>query len=114
MGLVIRIIVTFVAVVVAGYILPYDMFHFQSFQSAAIFAAVLAVINALVRPVIMLITCPLQLLTLGLSTFIINALLFMLAGSLTSGIALGGFLGALVASLVVSIVSTIISLVVKS
>jgi putative membrane protein len=71
--------------------------------AAAIFAVVLGILNALVRPVLLLVTCPLNLITLGLFTFVVNALVFWLAANLVTGIAVNGFVGALVGSLVVTI-----------
>jgi putative membrane protein len=109
MGILIRFAVTFVAVFVTSLIVP-DMLRYDSLVSLAIFAAVLAVINALVRPVVMLLTCPIQILTLGLATLVINALLFLLAAGLVPGVAVGGFFNAFVAALIVSVVGWVISL----
>ena len=114
MGILIRFVVSFVAVFLTSLILPPSLFHIESLQSAAIFALVLAIVNALIRPVVLLLTCPVQLLTLGLSALIINALLFWLASSLVAGVQVGGFVGAFVAAIVVSIVSWGVSLVART
>ena len=71
--------------------------------AAAIFAIVLGVLNALLRPILLMVTCPLNLITLGLFTFVVNAIVFWLAANLVPGIAVGGFLGALVGSLAVTV-----------
>jgi putative membrane protein len=117
MGLVIRFAVTFLSVFVAAAVLPATMFRMDSLTGGAIFAAVLALLNAFVRPVVMMLTCPLQLVTLGLSTLLINAVIFLAASSLASGlgagVSVGGFVGALVAALVVSIVSWVVSIFVR-
>jgi putative membrane protein len=113
-GILIRFAVTFVAVFLTSLILPPTLFHIDSYQAAAIFAVVLAVINALIRPVVLMLTCPVQLLTLGLSALIINALLFWLASTLVPGVQVGGFVGAFLAAIVVSIVSWGVSMVVRS
>jgi putative membrane protein len=113
-GILIRFVVTFIAVFLTSLVLPPTLFQIGSVQSAAIFAVVLAIVNALIRPVVLLLTCPVQLLTLGLSALVINALLFWLASSVVSGVQVGGFIGAFVAAIVVSIVSWGVSLVVRS
>jgi putative membrane protein len=113
-GILIRFVVTFLAVFLTSLILPPTLFHIDSPTSAAIFAAVLAIVNALIRPVVLMLTCPVQLLTLGLSALIINALLFWLASSLVTGVQVGGFVGAFVAAIVVSVVSWGVSLVVRT
>jgi putative membrane protein len=114
LGILIRFVVTFIAVFVTSqWILP-GQFSIDSVQNAAIFALLLAVINALIRPVVLMLTCPVQLLTLGLSALIINALLFWLAASLVPGVQINGFIGAFLAAIVVSVVSWGVSLVVRS
>ena len=114
MGILIRFVVTFVAVLATSRLILPSQFSIDSWQNAAIFAVVLAVINALIRPVVLLLTCPVQLLTLGLSALIINALLFWLAAALVPGVHVSGFIGAFVAAIVVSLVSWVISLVVRT
>jgi putative membrane protein len=113
-GILIRFVVTFVAVLVTSTLILPGRFSIDSWQNAAIFALVLAVINALIRPVVLLLTCPVQLLTLGLSALIINALLFWLAASLVPGVHVNGFIGAFLAAIVVSVVSWVISMVVRT
>src|SRR5258708_31782246 len=113
MGILIRFVVTFIAVFAASAILPANIFHMSSIGGGLIFAAVLGLLNALVRPVVMLLTCPIQLLTLGLSALLINAAIFLVAANVTSGVTVGGFLGAIVAAVVVSVVSWAVSIFVK-
>lgn len=79
----------------------------------AITAAIFGLVNALIRPVFSLLTCPLILLTLGLFTLVINALMLWLtswiAGLLDLGFTVSGFLPALLGAIVVSIVSIVLS-----
>jgi putative membrane protein len=81
-------------------------------------ALIFGVLNALLGPLLKLLTCPLILLTLGLFTLIVNALLFYLAGYIGTSFGVGftvdGFIPALLGSIVVSIVSIILSLVLRS
>jgi putative membrane protein len=77
-------------------------------------AGVLALVNALVRPVLTMLTCPLVLLTLGFFTLVINALMLMLTGWLSGrlglGFAVGGFLPAFWGALIISVVSVLATL----
>ncbi|HEV8635282.1 MAG TPA: phage holin family protein [Chloroflexota bacterium] len=111
MGILIRFAVTFVAVFVTSLIVP-NMLRYDNLGSLAIFAAVLAVINALVRPIVILLTCPIQILTLGLASLAVNALLFLVAAGLVPGVEVGGFVNAFVAALIVAVVGWVISLVI--
>ncbi len=74
-------------------------------QSALIAIVVMGLINAVLKPLVYLITLPINLLTLGLFSFVINALLFMLMGYLTPGFNVEGFWSALLGSLILSALS---------
>ena len=88
----------------------WQVIRVDSWGAAIIFAIVLGLLNALVRPVLLLVTCPLNLVTLGLFTFVVNALVFWLAGWLTAGagIEVANFWGALLGSLAVTICTSIV------
>lgn len=110
-GLLLRLLITAIAVVVAAYLLP-EYLVVGGPGSVLMFAFVLGVLNALVRPILLLFTLPLNLLTLGLFTFIINAFVFWLAAQFPLGVWVRDFLGAFLAALVVSLVSFVLSKVV--
>ena len=74
-------------------------------QSALIAIVIIGLINAILKPLVYLITLPINLLTLGLFSLVINALLFMLAGYLTPGFNVEGFWSALLGSLILSALS---------
>ena len=74
-----------------------------SFTSALVAAAVLGALNLVVRPVLVLLTLPVTLVTLGLFLFVINALMFWAAASLLSGLHVTGFVAALIGSLIYSL-----------
>ncbi len=78
------------------------------FGSALIAAFVLGLLNTLVRPLLVLLTLPVTLLTLGLFLFVINALMFWAAASVLQGFGVTGFVAALVGSLLYSVCSVII------
>ncbi|MCX5874636.1 MAG: phage holin family protein [Deltaproteobacteria bacterium] len=73
--------------------------------SALIFAAILGILNAFIRPVLVILTLPLTIVTLGFFVLVINALLFWFVAGLDLGVHVAGFWSAFAASLVVSLVS---------
>jgi len=77
-------------------------------------AAVFGVVNSLVRPILTVLTCPLIVVTLGLFTLVINALMLLLTGALSErwglGFTVSGFWAAFVGGLVVGLVSVVLSL----
>ncbi len=80
-----------------------------NFMTALLACVVIALINTFVKPVIEIISLPVNILTIGLFSLVINAFMFMLAGWLTPGIEINGFLSALMGSIVLSILSLGIS-----
>jgi putative membrane protein len=84
-----------------------------SFMSALIAALVLGLLNTLLRPILVLLTLPVTVLTLGLFLFIINALVFWAAASLLDGLAVTGFWAALIGSLIYSLCGMVIDVVVE-
>lgn len=75
--------------------------------SAGIAVLVLGILNTIVRPVLVVFTLPITLVTLGLFIFVINALLFMFAASFLEGFTVSSFWTALLGSLILSVASTI-------
>lgn len=110
MGIIIKWMLNGVAIVITAYLLP--GVSLSGFGAALITALVLGLINTFIKPVLMLLTLPLNILTLGLLTFVINALLIMLTSALVSGFTVHGFGWALLFSLVLSIVSYILNVIV--
>jgi len=91
------------AVFAAAYILP--GVHVQSFTAALVAALAIGIFNAILKPILILLTLPITILTLGFFTFVIQALLIMLADKLVPGFSVDGFLWALVLSLVLTIIN---------
>ncbi len=81
----------------------------SSFWSAMFACVIIALINTFVKPVLQLVTLPINFLTVGLFSFVLNALLLMLAGWITPGLEVDGFLSALLGSIVLSLFSIGIS-----
>ncbi|MGH7822407.1 MAG: phage holin family protein [Candidatus Binatia bacterium] len=74
-------------------------------------ALVLGILNALLRPILVFLTLPITILTLGLFTLVINAAMLMLTARLVDGFAVSGFVAAFFGALVLSIISVMLSLV---
>lgn len=103
MKIIIRILITTVALLVAAYIIP--GISVATFYSALIVAIILGIINLIFRPILILLTLPINILTLGLFTLVINGLLFWLVASFVRGFAVSGFWAAFLGALVVSVFS---------
>lgn len=80
----------------------------KSFGAALVAAFVLGLLNTVVRPVLVVLTLPVTLVTLGLFMFVINALMFWAAASLLDGFHVNGFLAALLGSLIYSVLGLVI------
>ena len=95
------------ALLAVAYLMP--GIHVTSFVSALIAAAVLGVVNTLVRPVLVLLTLPVSMLTLGLFLFVLNGLLFWAAGSVLSGFRVEGFWVAVFGAILYGIIGYLLS-----
>ena len=84
-----------------------------SFIGALVAAAVLGALNTVVRPILILLTLPVTLVTVGLFLFVINALMFWAAASLVSGLSVSGFGAALIGSLIYSVLQLAIEFVLE-
>jgi putative membrane protein len=100
-------LVNAIALIAVAYLMP--SISVSSFTSALIAALVLGLVNAVIRPVLVLLTLPVTVITLGLFILVINALLFWLVGSILEGFHVQGFWGAFVGSILFSIVSWLLS-----
>jgi putative membrane protein len=105
MKLITRIALTALALLLVSHLIP--GVTIDGLYPAIVAACILGLLNAVVRPIFIVVTLPLTILTLGLFIFIINALLFYFAASFIDGFSVAGFFPALLGSLLVSIISTI-------
>lgn len=105
MKIIIRILITALALVLVANLIP--GIEVENFYAAVIAALILGLLNIFVKPLLVLLTLPITILTLGLFMFVINALLFLFASSFVEGFSVSGFLPALVGSLLVSIISAV-------
>jgi putative membrane protein len=97
-----------VSILVSAYFVP--GITVAGVWSALVLAIVLGLINLVIKPLILIITLPINILTLGLFTLVINAFLVMLAGTIVQGFHVTGFVAALLFSVLVSIVNSVFSL----
>lgn len=100
-----RVLFSGVAVLLASQLFG-ELISVPSVQSALVFALVLGILNAFLRPILLLLSLPLTIVTLGLFTLVVNALVFWLASQVPGvGVSVQGFAGAFVGALTVSLVS---------
>jgi putative membrane protein len=96
-----------VALIAVAYLMP--SITVASFGTALVAALVLGLINAVVRPVLVLLTLPVTILTLGLFIFVLNGLLFWMVGAWLEGFHVAGFWSAVLGAIVFSLVSWALS-----
>ncbi len=92
-----------VALIMVSYIVP--GFHVSSIYAALIAAVILGLINATIRPILLILTLPVTIVTLGLFTLVINALMILLASSIVKGFSVDSFGAALIGGLVLWLIS---------
>lgn len=109
MRLLLHVLINTLAVVVAAYVLPGIII--DGYMTALVVAVVLGVVNAVLKPVLVVLTFPVTVLTLGLFLFVLNALMVMLVAKIVPGFAVRGFWSALLFSLVVSVVVSFLNAV---
>jgi putative membrane protein len=102
-----RLILNGIAIVVAAWIVP--GLQLTGVLPALVAGAILGVVNALVRPVLVILTLPLTLVTLGLFIFVINALCLGLTAAIVPGFEISGFAAAFFGALLITIVSWILN-----
>ncbi|MBE3574290.1 MAG: phage holin family protein [Firmicutes bacterium] len=85
----------------------------EGFGAALVAAAILGIVNALIRPVLRLLTLPLNVLTLGLFTFVLNALILLMVDAVTPGFEVLGFWAAFWGSILLSIISAVLTSLVR-
>ena len=107
LSLIARWIVNAAALLLVAYLYP--RVTVATFWAAMLAALVLGLVNALIRPLLVLLTLPVTVLTLGLFLFVINALMFWLVAEIVSGFQVTGFVAALVGSLLYSLITLVTS-----
>lgn len=106
MNFLIRLLISALVAFGLSYLLP--GVHIDGFVTALILALVLAVLNLLVKPILVLLTLPITILTLGLFLLVINAGIILIASRLIDGFKVDGFWWALLFSILLSVTSSIL------
>ena len=112
MHLLLRWVLSALSVMVTAYIVP--GVRVANFWTALVAALIIGLINALIRPLIILLTLPVNIVTLGLFTLVINALMFWLASSIVKGFDVVDFKAAFIGALVYWLVSWFVNTLVKN
>jgi len=102
-GIVIRWLILTFAIIVTSYLL--DGIYVSGFISAFFAAAILSMLNAFFRPILLILTLPINVLSLGFFTFVINALMLLMVSGVIPGFNVSGFWSAVFGSLLISVVS---------
>lgn len=85
----------------------------SNFWVAVVAALLFGIVNTVIKPILLLLTLPINILSLGLFTLVINAVLFLIVGRLTPGFTVGSLFDALIGSIFVSVISTGLQLIIK-
>jgi putative membrane protein len=105
MNFLIRILISALAVMVTQWLLP--GVHVESFMTGVIVAAVLSFLNAIVKPILVVLTIPVTVVTLGLFLIVINAFIIQLTANLVDGFVVNGFIWAVLFSFILSLVTSV-------
>ncbi len=106
-NIIIRLFVNTVALAVAGYFI--SGISYYRFEDLVIAAALFGVLNTFIKPILIILTLPINLLSLGLFTFIINAAMLGLTGAFLEGFSVSGFWPALAGAIIISLVSIVLN-----
>ena len=107
MGLIINLLINGVGVYFASYLLKPNV-SLDSFITAVIVAVVLGLVNTFIKPIFSIFSLPLTVITLGLFSFVINALMILLVDLLIPGFKVNGFVWALIFSFVLSLINFVL------
>jgi putative membrane protein len=110
-NLLVRFLLNGVAVLLTAYLLPHV--DVKNYESALVTALVLSVANVIIKPILIVLTIPITVLTLGLFLLVINALIILLVDHFVPGFSVDGFWWALAFSLIMSIFNSIINDILK-
>jgi len=103
-----RLFIHMIAILIISYLFP-SLIKVDGFLAALVAAFILGIVNAILRPVLVLLTFPITLLTLGLFLLVINGLMLWIVALFVKGFHVNGFWGAIFGSILISIVSWVLS-----
>ncbi len=111
MQIIVALIINAIALLFTTYLVP--GFQVANFTTALLAGIVLGVVNTFIKPVLSFITAPLTIITLGLFTFVVNAIVLFIVSAVVPGLKIEGWLPAILGAIVLSIISTILNSVLK-
>ena len=108
-GKIMKLFIKYISIVLAIYLMSFvfNSVYIGSLGALLIMGMVLLLVNLIIKPFLMLITLPANILTLGLFRFIVNAWTIMIADSLVENISMGGFLNSLIAAFIITILNNL-------
>lgn len=112
MNFIIRLLITAISAFILSKVLT--GVHFDGFMSTIIFAVVLGILNLIVKPILSILSLPITIITLGLFSFVVNALIILLADYLMTSMNIDGFWWALLFSILLSLVTSAFSTIFES
>lgn len=112
MNFIIRLLITAISAFLLSKVLT--GVHFDTFGSTIIFAIVLGILNVFVKPILSILSLPITIITLGLFSFVINALMILLTDYFMDSMQVDGFLWALLFSILLSLVTSAFSTIFES
>jgi len=107
-GFLLRWSINLLALVVAGSVLP--GIRIVSLEMGIVAAGILSIVNAVIRPVVLVLTLPINLLTLGLFTLVINATMLMIVSSIVPGLVIESFKAAFFGAILISLISWLVNI----
>jgi len=104
MNIFLRWLINAASILIAAFLIP--QVSVDGLWSALILALALGLLNITIKPILILLTLPINIISLGLFTFIINTIIIMLASTMVKGFELGGFVSALIFSILLAVLQT--------
>jgi putative membrane protein len=108
MRFIFRIVISAISIVITAYLLP--GVHVKDLLTSLLVAIVLALLNGIIRPILIILTIPVTILTLGLFLLVINAMMIIVAVKIVPGFLVDGFWWALLFSIILSIITSLLSI----
>jgi putative membrane protein len=107
MSIIINLLLNALAVIISAYILP--GVHVDGFVTAVIVAVILGIANAILKPILIFLTLPINIMTLGLLTFVINGCIILLVSAVVPGFTVNNIWWAILFSIILSLVNGFLS-----
>ena len=104
----VRLLINVIAILIISYLFP-GLIRVDGFWPALVAAVILGIVNTFLRPILVILTFPITLLTLGLFLFVVNGFMLWLVSGLVQGFQVSGFWGAVAGAILVSVVSWVLS-----